>query len=185
MQTTEYTQVIIKELQRTANLINEAEVQMLVDGIIKANKIFVAGAGRSGFMAKSFAMRMMHIGLDPYVVGETVTPNLEERDLFIVGSGSGETKSLISMTEKAKSLGATVAAVTISPNSTIGSLADITIQIPAQAKSGEKAGNETIQPMGSLFEQSLLLLYDAIILRFMEKKSLTSNTMYGRHANLE
>ncbi|WP_332629486.1 6-phospho-3-hexuloisomerase [Halalkalibacter flavus] len=185
MQTTDYTLEIIKELQRTANLINEVKVEMLVDGILEANKIFVAGAGRSGFMAKSFAMRMMHIGLDPYVVGETVTPNLEEGDLFIVGSGSGETKSLVSMTEKAKSLGATIAAVTISPNSTIGSLADITIQIPAQAKSGEKAGNETIQPMGSLFEQSLLLLYDAIILRFMEKKSLTSNTMYGRHANLE
>ncbi|MCL7748304.1 6-phospho-3-hexuloisomerase [Halalkalibacter alkaliphilus] len=185
MQTTEYTLEIIKELQRTANLINEVKVEMLVERILEANKIFVAGAGRSGFMAKSFAMRMMHVGLDPYVVGETVTPNLEEGDLFIVSSGSGETKSLVSMTERAKSLGATVAAVTISPNSTIGSLADITIQIPAQAKSGEKAGNETIQPMGSLFEQSLLLLYDAIILRFMEKNSLNSNTMFGRHVNLE
>ncbi|MDT8859724.1 6-phospho-3-hexuloisomerase [Alkalihalobacillus sp. MEB130] len=185
MQTVEYTQEIIKELQRTVDLINDVEVERLVDGILEAKKVFVAGAGRSGFMAKSFAMRMMHVGLDPYVVGETVTPNLEEGDIFIVGSGSGETKSLVSMTEKAKKIGATVAAVTISPNSTIATLADITIQVPAQMKSGESSENETIQPMGSLFEQSLLLLYDAVILRFMEKKGLDSQTMYGRHANLE
>ncbi|KHF40175.1 6-phospho-3-hexuloisomerase [Halalkalibacter okhensis] len=185
MKTSEYTQEILKELQRTADQIVDTEVEKLVNGILEANKIFVAGAGRSGFMAKSFAMRMMHVGLDPYVVGETVTPNLEEGDIFIVGSGSGETQSLVSMAEKARSLRATVAAVTISPDSTIGRLADITIQIPAQAKSGEITGNHTIQPMGSLFEQSLLLLYDAVILRVMEKNNLTSQKMYGKHANLE
>ncbi|GAE26562.1 6-phospho-3-hexuloisomerase [Halalkalibacter wakoensis JCM 9140] len=184
MQTTNYTQEIIKELQRTADLMNDADIEKLVDGILDAKKVFVAGAGRSGLMAKSFAMRMMHVGLDPYVIGETITPQLEKDDIFIVGSGSGETKSLVSMTEKAKAIGATVAAVTISPDSTIGNLADITIQIPAQVKSGETTV-ETIQPMGSLFEQSLLLLYDSVILRFMDKKGLDSTTMYGRHANLE
>ncbi|MCP6043014.1 SIS domain-containing protein, partial [Klebsiella pneumoniae] len=77
-----------------------------VDGILRAKKIFVAGGGRSGFMAKAFVMRMMHVGLDVYVVGETVTPNLEVDDIFIVGSGSGETQSLAAMTKKAKSIGA-------------------------------------------------------------------------------
>lgn len=59
-------------------------------------------------------MRMMHMGIDAYVVGETVTANLEKGDLLIIGSGSGETKTLVSIAEKAKSLGGTVAAVTIS-----------------------------------------------------------------------
>ena len=70
------------------------------------------------------------------------------------------------------------------PESTIGKLADIKIEIPAQAK-GEGNSGKSIQPMGSLFEQSLLLFYDAVILRFMEKKGLNSEMMYGRHANLE
>jgi 6-phospho-3-hexuloisomerase len=185
MQTTHYTKTVLQELQRTAELIHDEEAEQLVNGILEANKVFVAGAGRSGFMAKSFAMRMMHIGLDPYVVGETVTPNLEKDDIFIIGSGSGETKSLVAMAEKAKNIGATVAAVTIFPQSTIGKLADIVIEIPAQAKSGEDTGNKSIQPMGSLFEQSLLLFYDSVVLRFMEKKGMTSDKMYGRHANLE
>ena len=65
-------------------------------------------------MGKSFAMRMMHMGIDAYVIGETVTPNFEKDDILIIGSGSGETKSLVSMAEKAKSIGGTIAAVTIS-----------------------------------------------------------------------
>jgi 6-phospho-3-hexuloisomerase len=120
----------------------------------------------------------MHMGLDPYVIGETVTPNLEKGDIFIIGSGSGETKSLVAMAEKAKNIGGTIAAITIFPESTIGKLADITIQVPAQAKSKEDVGNKSIQPMGSLFEQSLLLIYDSVILRFMERKGVNSEIMY-------
>ena len=184
MNTTAFTEEILAELQRTLALIDDREAEKLAEGMLQAKKIFVAGGGRSGFMAKSFVMRMMHMGLDAYVVGETVTPNLEADDLFIVGSGSGETQSLAAMTQKAKSIGATVAAITTNPESTIGGLADIAITIPAQAKSDGKSG-KSIQPMGSLFEQSLLVFYDALILKFMENKGLESDKMYGRHANLE
>lgn len=184
MNTKGYTDEILAELKRTLELINGEDAEKVVEGILRAKKIFVAGGGRSGFMAKAFVMRMMHVGLDAYVVGETVTPNLEPSDIFIVGSGSGETQSLAAMTKKAKSIGATVVAVTINPDSTIGKLADIQIEIPAQAKA-EGTSGKSIQPMGSLFEQSLLLFYDAVILRFMNKKGLNSDKMYGRHANLE
>ncbi|MBU0905193.1 MAG: 6-phospho-3-hexuloisomerase [Firmicutes bacterium] len=184
MNTKGYTDEILAELKRTLELINGEDAEKVVEGILRAKKIFVAGGGRSGFMAKAFVMRMMHVGLDAYVVGETVTPNLEPSDIFIVGSGSGETGSLAAMTKKAKSIGATVVAVTINPDSTIGKLADIQIEIPAQAKA-EGTSGKSIQPMGSLFEQSLLLFYDAVILRFMNKKGLNSDKMYGRHANLE
>lgn len=183
MQTTQFTKEILEELQQTAEAISNDEADQLVKAISNAKKIFVAGAGRSGLMAKSFAMRMMHIGLDPYVVGETVTPNLEKDDIFIISTGSGETKSLVPMVQKAKDIGATIAAVTISPDSTIGKLADITVQIPAQTKTG--GGKESIQPMGSLFEQSLLLFYDSVVLSVMQLKEQNSETMYGRHANLE
>ncbi|MFA7744789.1 6-phospho-3-hexuloisomerase [Salinicoccus roseus] len=184
MNTAGYTDEILSELKRTTALIDDEEAEKAVDGILRAKKIFVAGGGRSGFMAKAFVIRMMHVGLDAYVVGETVTPNLEVDDIFIVGSGSGETQSLAAMTRKAKSIGATIVAVTTNPESTIGKLADIRIEIPAQAK-GEGTSGKSIQPMGSLFEQSLLVFYDAVILRFMDKKGLKSDVMYGRHANLE
>ncbi|MFC3420391.1 6-phospho-3-hexuloisomerase [Salinicoccus hispanicus] len=179
-----FTEEILSELKNTLSRMDDKSAEQTVDGILQANKILVAGGGRSGFMAKAFVMRLMHTGLDAYVVGETVTPNLEPGDTFIVGSGSGETESLVSMTRKAKKIGATIVAVTINPESTIGEMADITVEIPAQAKADGDSGR-SIQPMGSLFEQSLLLFYDAMILNLMDKKGLKSDGMYGRHANLE
>lgn len=184
MNATAYTQEILDELKRTLSRMKDTDSENIVESILSAKKIFVAGGGRSGFMAKAFVMRMMHIGLEAYVVGETVTPNLEADDLFIVGSGSGETGSLVSMTEKAKNIGATIASVTTNLDSTIGKLADLTIEIPAQAKA-DSASGKSIQPMGSLFEQALLLFYDALILSVMEKSDSHSEFMYGRHANLE
>ncbi|CAG9622729.1 6-phospho-3-hexuloisomerase [Sutcliffiella rhizosphaerae] len=185
MNTITYLETIIKELQGTITEVSEVESEQLVEAILSARKVFVSGAGRSGFMGKSFVMRMMHMGIDAYAVGETVTANLEQDDLLIVGTGSGETKTLIPIVEKAKSLGGTVAAITLSTQSTIAKLADLTVTLPGAPKNREDGQYETIQPMGSLFEQTSLLFYDAIILRFMEKKGLDSKQMYGKHANLE
>jgi 6-phospho-3-hexuloisomerase len=185
MTTVKYASEIVKELNRTIDLIAEDEAEKLVERILESKKVFVAGAGRSGFMAKSFVMRLMHMGIDAFVVGETVTPSLEEDDILVIASGSGETKSLVSMAEKAKTINASVAVVTISPESTIGKLSDVAIKIPAKPKAGADSDYKTIQPMGSLFEQTLLLFFDAVILRIMNKKGLESGVMYGRHANLE
>lgn len=185
MHTSQYLNKIMEELHHSVDLISDEEADMLLKHILEANKIFVAGSGRSGFMSKSFSMRMMHMGLDAYVTGETMTPNFEKDDILIISSGSGETKSLVSIAEKAKTIGGKIAAVTLFPNSTIGRLADFTIKLPGSPKDQSLADYKTIQPMGSLFEQTLLLFYDAIILRVMEQNGLDSYKMYGRHANLE
>lgn len=185
MQTSQYLSEILQELNSSADFISNDAAEKLVNGILESKKVFVAGAGRSGFMAKAFAMRMMHMGISAHVIGETVTPGFEKEDILIIGSGSGETKSLVSIADKAKSIGGTIAAVTIFPESTIGQMADIVVQLPGSPKDQSESDYKTIQPMGSLFEQTLLLFYDAVILRFMEKKGLDTNKMYGKHANLE
>lgn len=185
MQTLHYLAEIIKELNQTEDVITDEEAENLVKGILQSKKIFVAGSGRSGLMIKAFAMRMMQMGLDIYVVGETITPNLTQDDLLIVGSGSGETKSLVSMVQKAKSLDATVALVTINPESTLGQWADITVKLPGSPKDKSESNYNTIQPMGALFEQIFLLFCDAVILRLMKQQGFDSETMFGRHANLE
>ncbi|MDC3418209.1 6-phospho-3-hexuloisomerase [Aquibacillus salsiterrae] len=185
MDTKEWLSKIIIELNETVNFIDDQEAENLVNTIAESTKVFVAGSGRSGFMGKSFAMRMMHMGIESHVIGETTTPNFEKDDLLIIGSGSGETKYLVSIAEKAKKIGGKIAVVTLNPDSTIGNLADLTLKLPGALKDQTESTYKTVQPMGSLFEQTLLLVYDAIILRFMEKKGLNSNNMYGKHANLE
>jgi len=185
MKINEYVNIVLDELESSTKQISDDEAETFVQMITASSKVFVAGAGRSGLMAKSFAMRMMHMGIDSYVVGETVTPNIGQEDLLIISSGSGETSSLVSMAEKAIKLEATVALVSIFPESTIGKIADITIKLPGSPKDKETNHYKTIQPMASLFEQTLLIFYDAVILRYMEKQGLDSGSMFSKHANLE
>ena len=186
MKTTEYAVEVVKEIGRTLSRISTDEAGRLVEIIIMSKKILVAGAGRSGLAMKAFAMRLAHMGFEVYVVGETVTPNFEETDLLLIGSGSGETGSLVSMAKKAKKIGGRLALITILPESSIGQLADMTVKIPAPTPKASGAEVWTsIQPMGSLFEQSLFIFLDIIILKLMEEIANDSTNMFKRHANLE
>lgn len=185
MDTVEYAQEIVNELQRSVSQLDAAEAERLAELLLRGGKVFVAGAGRSGLMGRAFAMRLMHAGKEAYVVGETVTPGIAAGDVLVLGTGSGETASLLSMAGKAKAVGAAVVAVTISPESSIGRLADLIVRLPGATKEQTDGGQITIQPMASLFEQTLLLFYDAVILRIMEQTGQTSTRMFGKHANLE
>ena len=179
MKTSNYLDQVILEISQAGSLIANEDLEMLVEHILHSKKVFVYGAGRSGFMLKAFAMRMMHMGIDAYVVGETVTATYEKGDLLIVGTGSGETRSILTIVEKAKNIGGRITALTISPDSTVGKLAD------GSPKDRGKEEAKSIQPMGSLFEQLLLIVLDSVILKYMDIKELDSNKMYGKHANLE
>lgn len=177
---------IINELDTTLNSINEKDADAFVNLVNEANEVFCAGAGRSGFQVKGFAMRLMHMGVNSYVVGETCTPNITAEGLLVICSGSGETKSLFNHATKAKEVGAKIALITINPQSTIGKMADVVVEISAPSPKSAKEGQiKSIQPMGSLFEQSEGLFMDIAILKLMEIKNMTSETMFGRHANME
>ena len=183
---TGFAKSVLEELERTLPAIDPKEAERFVELVLNANNIFVAGAGRSGLAVKGFAMRLMHMGLDAHVVGETTTPNIQKDDLLVIGSGSGETASLTCHAKKAKDIGAGLALVTIFSKSTIGSLADVTVTIPAPTpKVAAAAGFQSIQPMGSLFEQSLFLFFDTVILMLMNQKRDDSDNMFKKHANLE
>ncbi|WP_308634004.1 6-phospho-3-hexuloisomerase [Paenibacillus silvisoli] len=176
---------ILQELEQTLQNVQPYELEALAERIASAGAIFVAGAGRSGLMMRAFAMRLMHMGFSAYVVGETVTPGIAEGDLLVIGSGSGETKTLAAMAAKANSIGAEVAVLTVVPESTLGQLASARVVIPAATKDGAAGRAVSGQPMGSLFEQALLLLLDTIVLHLMERKALEGAAMFNNHANLE
>ena len=186
MSTAEHIRQVIGELERTLAAIGPEDAERLVDLILGARRVFVAGAGRSGLAMKAFAMRLMHLGLDTYVVGETVTPGMGADDLLLIGSGSGETGSLVAMAEKVRQLQGRLALVTIVADSRIGRLAEVVVAIPAPSPKARAAhGATSVQPMGSLFEQSLLIFLDVLVLQLMERKAVDSAAMFGRHANLE
>lgn len=186
-QVSEFTQTVVDEIRATLSGVSDGQANALVDEIEQAEQIIVAGAGRSGLMARAFCLRLVHLGFRAYVAGETVTPAIGQRDLLLVASGSGITGSLMVMAEEAKQqVGAQLAHVTIDEDSPIARLADTVLIIPAPSpKVRRQLAYVSIQPMGSLFEQSLLLILDALILLIMKRKGVLPSTMFGRHANLE
>lgn len=186
MNNRDYASVVLNELHHTLSRIDIQKANEFVELVDQAQEVFCAGAGRSGFQVKGFAMRLMHMGINSYVVGETCTPNIRENGLLVICSGSGETKSLVNHANKAKEVGAKIALITINPESTIARLADVVVEISAPSPKSAKQGDiKSIQPMGSLFEQSEGIFMDISIMMLMEKRNLDSDTMFGRHANME
>ena len=177
------------ELRRTLNWISCDEVEALIREVIVARRIFVAGAGRSGLVMRSFAMRLAQLGLTVHVVGETTSPPVRPGDLLLIGSGSGVTYRLVHYAGKAAETGARVAVATAVPDSSAARLADAVVVIPAPTpKSSKETGgteHRSHQPMGTLFEQSLGVMLDACVLLLMARLDETGRSMFERHANLE
>lgn len=181
-------QSILDELRRTLNRISCVEIEALVREITGAGRVFVAGAGRSGLVMRSFAMRLAQLGLPVHVVGETTSPAIRPGDLLLIGSGSGVTDSLVHYAGKAVETGARVAAATADPASPAARLADVVVVIPAPTPKSAQAtgkGHLSRQPMGTLFEQSLGVMLDACVMLLMARLEETERGMFGRHANLE
>ena len=180
------SKIINDEVNHVLNQIDEQQIDLVMNDVLSKNRIFIAGVGRTGLMMKSFSMRLMHLGLKVFYIGETNTPSVNHNDLLIVGSGSGETLSLVSITEKAKNLGVKMVLFTIDDLSTLAKQASRIIKISAPSPKLQKTNNlDSIQPMGSLFEQSLLITLETIVVLLMEKLGLDSEMMFKNHANLE
>jgi 6-phospho-3-hexuloisomerase len=176
--------LVAEEITRMVSQVREREVEALGRAILGAQRVFVCGAGRSLLMMSAFAMRLMHLGISAYVVGETITPAIVPGDLLIAGSGSGATRTTLAMVEAARSRGARLACLTAHPDSPIGKASDLIVEIPARIVGISNQAVST-QPPGSLFEQCLLIMGDALILWLMDKLGTTYDQIRARHTKLE
>ncbi|MBI5563659.1 MAG: 6-phospho-3-hexuloisomerase [Chloroflexi bacterium] len=177
--------VIEQVLAEVAVCLRPVSTESLTQAVLlmeTAPRVFVAGAGRSGLCMRALGMRLMHVGKTVYVVGETTTPSILAADLLILGSGSGRTAGLLAAAEMARQRGAQLLLFTTDATSPLAELADHRIVIPAPSL---REAEGSFQPMGSLFEQSLLILCDSLILRLMQRTGVDAAQMLERHANLE
>lgn len=188
--------LMASKVRSIANGISGEEVEGMIREILAAKRVYVMGAGRSGLVARAFAMRLMHLGLTSYVVGETVTPAVNPEDLVVVFSGSGETRTVADIAESAKAIGARLCLITSKRDSRIGRIADCCVVIESQrdTEGDEHAEFEIRQmmgkhksfaPLGTLFETASVMFADAVISRLMEIKEINVETLKGRHVNIE
>ena len=186
---------ILDNIKNAEEFLDEDEIEKFENIIIESKNIFVTGAGRSGLAAKAFAMRLMHLGLSAYVVGETISPAIYEDDCIIAISGSGETNTIVSAAKIAKNRGSKVLALTSYPESSLGQLADSYILVKGRTKKEvddenyikrQIHGNYTsLTPLGTAFELTTLVFLDAIVSELMEKMQQTESDLKARHTVLE
>ncbi|MDD1705494.1 MAG: SIS domain-containing protein, partial [Methanoregulaceae archaeon] len=124
--------LMASKIRDTAAGLSNSETEAFLSMILDAERIYVMGAGRSGLVAKAFAMRLMHLGFVAYVVGETITPAMHPKDLLVIFSGSGRTKTIADITETAKEIGGRIALITSNRDSKIGRMADVIVIIEHQ-----------------------------------------------------
>ncbi|HEY3379770.1 MAG TPA: 6-phospho-3-hexuloisomerase [Armatimonadota bacterium] len=181
-----YAQRLVDEVGIVLARVDSTEIRQLVDAIIHSRRLFLDGRGRSGLMMRAFAIRLTHLDIHCHVVGESTTPSLQTGDLLLIGSGSGETITPLLAAQAAKSAGGAVAVLTSRRESALGRMADLVVLVPAPVRErSEVEPVTTIQPMGSLFEQSLLLLLDTMVLMLKSRLQQDDAMMMARHSNLE
>ncbi|MCI5736453.1 MAG: 6-phospho-3-hexuloisomerase [Methanobrevibacter ruminantium] len=188
-------EAIINNIHDAEEYLVEEDIANFIEIITTADNIFVTGAGRSGLAAKAFAMRLMHLGLSSYVVGETISPAINAGDCILAISGSGETNTIVTAAKISKKRGAKVLALTSYPESSLGQLADGIIHVKGRTKvevddenylKRQIKGNYTsLTPLGTAFELTSLVFLDGLVSELMEAMGKTEEDLKNRHTVLE
>jgi len=195
-----FMEQMAESIKKTTTLLDKAETSAFFDRMLAARRIYVAGAGRSGLIARAFAMRMLHLGFDVYVVGETITPALQPGDTFVVFSGSGETHSMVTFANTVRGLGGSVCLITASPDSSLSRIADCVVNLgdltgyykgdtstfeERQVTGQYRSAGAAFAPLGTMFETMALIFSDAVISALMEAKKEGALDLKGRLLNVD
>ena len=173
---------IQRKIRDILEKVSQDDIDKVRDLFFNSNRIFVYGAGRSGLVAKAFAIRLVHLGFQTFVIGETITAPVQRGDLVFIISGSGETMPAVMTAEIANNLGAHVVSITAKKKSEIAKFANITLYISSSCDEDER---RRYAPLGTLFEASVWILLDGIIAYLLDSKKETEEVMRSRHATLE
>ncbi|MCW3990149.1 MAG: 6-phospho-3-hexuloisomerase [Candidatus Bathyarchaeota archaeon] len=194
----EASEEILREMSRAINAIDPGQVETLLDTLlytkIEGRKALVVGAGRSGLVGKAFAMRLMHVGIDVYVMGETITPAIGEGDIVIIISGSGSGAMSTTAAHMAKRLGSMIFAVTSYPDSELAQISDHVIVVSGREAVAEESDyqsrqllgeHESLAPMGTLFEDACMVFLDGLIAELMVRLEVSEVSMKKKHSTIE
>ena len=165
---------IVNEIEGVLDKVEEEQLEAFMKELKKDRRVFVDGEGRSGFSAKGFAMRLMHLGYTVFFVGETITPAVGEGDVFVAVSGSGKSANVLHDSKSAKEKGCTLVAVTSKADSPLAALADQVLVVPGTVKADSGEQRSSIQLLSSLFDQSLHIVLDALCL-MLSRRDHTAN----------
>ncbi len=169
---------LVSNMGKALSVDRSREIAETVDIVVSAKHVFVYGVGRSGLAARAFAMRLVQLGIDCYFIGETITPVVHDGDAVLIVSNTGATMSAIQVANIARRVGAKVVSVTGVRGSKLSHASNVVLLL--QANGGEDQSR--LAPLGTLFEDTCLILLDGIVAQVMMRLGQTEADMRARHA---
>ncbi|MCL2116778.1 MAG: 6-phospho-3-hexuloisomerase [Methanobrevibacter sp.] len=186
---------ILKNIENASQYIDEEVINEFMEILTSSENVFLMGAGRSGLAAKAFAMRLVHLGISAYVVGETISPAIYANDCILAISGSGETNTIVSAVKIAKNKGSKALSLTSYPESSLGKISDVVMLVQGRTKidvddedyiKRQIEGNyASLTPLGTAFELTSLIFLDGLISELMHKMGKTEYDLKYRHTVFE
>ena len=186
---------ILDNIMSAKEFLDDDIIEEFKNTLTDSKNVFVMGAGRSGLVAKAFAMRLVHLGISAYVVGETISPAIYDDDCILAISGSGETNTIVSAVKIAKNRGSKALSLTSYPDSSIGEISDVVMLVKGRTKidvddenyiKRQIDGNyASLTPLGTAFELTSLIFLDGLISELMHKMGKTEYDLKSRHTVLE
>jgi len=192
------SETLLKKIGENLSRVDPKQVELFIGTLMQAYEegrtLGVVGAGRSGLVAKAFAMRLMHLGFKVFVIGETITPALEDGDILLAVSGSGDTAITVSSAQVAKRVKAKVVSVTSFRESSLATISDVLLVVSGRVQRAETDDyfsrqllgiHEPLAPLGTLFELSVGVLLDSIVVELMRRLNVNESDMSGRHSTVQ
>ena len=181
----QFCDLILSEIRQALDSISPLEVERFVEALLSAEQVFVIAVGRVMLSLSSFAKRLNHLGVRAFCVGDIVEPVITANDLLVIASGSGESVVPVAIAKVAKKHGAKIAHIGSNPDSSLAPMTDVFVRIAVKTKLNLPSEIPSQQIMSSLFEQSLLVLGDAVALMIARRRKLDLPALWRFHANLE
>jgi len=169
---------IMRNVKEALANVDPEAVKQTIEEFIDAKKIFIYGVGRSGLIGQAFAVRLVQMGFDVHFVGDMTTPFVDEGDLVVIVSNTGETMSAVQTANIVRRVGARVISVTSNPNSKLGHASNIILEV-GQTKDDQK---KRLAPLGTIFEDAALVMFDSMIPLIMERTEQNEASLRRRHA---
>ena len=88
MKYSEAKSAILTEINTALDQIDEKQLEVFIDDILSARKVFIIGVGRVMLSLEAFAKRLCHLGIEAHCVGDITEPAITAEDILVVGSGT-------------------------------------------------------------------------------------------------
>jgi D-arabinose 5-phosphate isomerase GutQ len=161
-------QQLLDEVAGMLSVVDPAVYTSLVNNLLSAKNVVVAGDGRSRYVMGTFAGRLSRLGRMVAVHGEAVGRGAGRGDLLLAASLDGARGPVTTLAESARRKGARVYVFVGETSCVLGSHADYVIPIAHQTRTPFEVIAGAGHAGRLAFDEAVMIYLDAVLLALQE-----------------